>query len=72
MLTLDEVTGIIADRDRLIRSAVWSPSGLNEMGGILLVVLSNHGVASVHTPQDDPYNQEYKEASPSVPTCAYM
>lgn len=70
VLTLDEVTGIIADRDRLIRSAVWSPSGINEMGGVLLVVLSNHGVASVHTPQDDPYNQEYKEASPLLPVSA--
>lgn len=62
-LTADEVTGIIADRDRLVRSAVWSPSGLNEMGGVLLVVLSNHGVVSVHAPNDDPYNQEFKEVS---------
>ncbi|GMK54303.1 hypothetical protein CspeluHIS016_0108890 [Cutaneotrichosporon spelunceum] len=56
----DEVTGIVADRDRLMRAAVWSPSGLNALGGVLLVVLSNHGVASVHAPEDA-YNQAWSE-----------
>ncbi|BEI87844.1 uncharacterized protein CcaverHIS019_0105620 [Cutaneotrichosporon cavernicola] len=56
----DEVTGVVADRDRLMRAAVWSPSGLNALGGALLVVLSNHGVASVHAPEDA-YNQAWSE-----------
>ncbi len=59
-LTGDEVTGVVADRDRLMRAAVWSPTGLNAIGGALLVVMSNHGVVSVYAPEDA-YNQAWTE-----------
>jgi hypothetical protein len=50
----------VADRDRLMRAAVWSPTGLNAIGGALLVVMSNHGVVSVYAPEDA-YNQAWTE-----------
>jgi len=33
MLIADEFNGTIADRDTYVKKAVWSPSGLSELGG---------------------------------------
>lgn len=62
-LTADEVTGMITEKERGVRAAVWSPSGMGKNAGSLLAVLSNTFQVSLFAPGLDPYRTELVEVS---------
>lgn len=62
-LMADEVTGIITEKERGVRAAVWSPSGMGKNAGSLLAVLSNTFQVSLFAPGLDPYRTELVEVS---------
>lgn len=64
----DEVTGVITEKERGVRAAVWSPSGMGKNAGSLLAVLSNTFQVSLFAPGLDPYRTELVEVSCSTIT----
>lgn len=66
VLTADEVTHVLHERDRQLRAAEWSPSGLSRLGGCLLAVMTNTFQVSVYAPGDDTLNTGYEEVGNGV------
>ncbi|KAL7418594.1 hypothetical protein Q5752_007052 [Cryptotrichosporon argae] len=57
----DPIGGLVTDQERSGRAAAWSPSGLHEMGGCFLVLLTSHGQVSVYAPTADPATKAWAE-----------
>ncbi|WVW83875.1 hypothetical protein I302_105897 [Kwoniella bestiolae CBS 10118] len=57
----DEITAIVSEKEVTTRQAIWSPSGLNDLGGSLLVVLNTNMQVSVYAPRNDPYTKQWDE-----------
>lgn len=64
-LTADEMNGLIIDREkeRAVRSATWSPSGLSDLGTPFLVLMASTAQVSVFSPGDDLYTKQFAEVS---------
>lgn len=60
------MSAVITERERFLRAAVWSPSGLSRLGGCLLAVMSSSFQVSVYAPGDDTLNSGYEEVSGDV------
>jgi general transcription factor 3C protein 4 len=56
---------MISDRDkeRAVRAATWSPSGLSDLGTPFLAVMSATSQLSVFAPGDDLYTKQFAEVS---------
>nr|XP_019010931.1 uncharacterized protein I206_04236 [Kwoniella pini CBS 10737]OCF49712.1 hypothetical protein I206_04236 [Kwoniella pini CBS 10737] len=57
----DEISTVLTEREITTRQAIWSPSGLSDLGGSLLVVLSSSMQVSVYAPRNDPYTKQWDE-----------
>ncbi|WRT66351.1 uncharacterized protein IL334_003306 [Kwoniella shivajii] len=57
----DEITAVYTEKEVTTRQAIWSPSGLSDLGGCLLVVLNSAMQVSVYAPRNDPYTKQWDE-----------
>ncbi|WVR07016.1 hypothetical protein IAU60_004055 [Kwoniella sp. DSM 27419] len=57
----DESSAILREKDVTARQAIWSPSGLSDLGGCLLVVMTSNMQVSVYAPRNDPYTKQWDE-----------
>ncbi|WWC89352.1 uncharacterized protein L201_004274 [Kwoniella dendrophila CBS 6074] len=57
----DEIDTVLIEKDVTTRQAIWSPSGLTDLGGSLLVGLSSAMQVSVYAPRNDPYTKQWDE-----------
>ncbi|KAK8864379.1 hypothetical protein IAR55_001627 [Kwoniella newhampshirensis] len=57
----EESTALISEKEITTRQAIWSPSGLTDLGGCLLVVLTSVLQVSVYAPRSDPYAKQWDE-----------
>nr|XP_018263108.1 uncharacterized protein I303_04599 [Kwoniella dejecticola CBS 10117]OBR85266.1 hypothetical protein I303_04599 [Kwoniella dejecticola CBS 10117] len=55
------ISTVITEKEATTRQAIWSPSGLSDLGGSLLVVLSSSMQVSVYAPRNDPYTKQWDE-----------
>nr|XP_031863242.1 uncharacterized protein CI109_001115 [Kwoniella shandongensis]KAA5530314.1 hypothetical protein CI109_001115 [Kwoniella shandongensis] len=57
----EESTALLSEKEVTTRQAIWSASGLSDLGGCLLVVLSSVLQVSVYAPRNDPYSKQWDE-----------
>ncbi|WWC94150.1 hypothetical protein V866_000989 [Kwoniella sp. B9012] len=57
----DEITSVVSEKEITTRQAIWSPSGLSDLGGSLLVVVNSAMQVSVYAPRNDPYTKQWDE-----------
>ncbi|ORX36679.1 transcription factor IIIC subunit delta N-term-domain-containing protein [Kockovaella imperatae] len=57
----DSYGGVLSGREVLARSAIWSPSGLSELGGSLIAIMTTAGQVSIYAPRTEPYSKQWDE-----------
>ncbi|KAK4686225.1 general transcription factor 3C polypeptide 4, partial [Tremellales sp. Uapishka_1] len=57
----NDMSATVLERERYVRSAIWSPSGLSDLGSSLLVIMMNDFQVSVYCPQTDSFAKQYIE-----------